>query len=453
MTVDTGQPRGAISAATRLKLSSMMFLEFFIWGAWFVTMGTFLAKNLSASGSQISLAYLTQSLGAIAAPFIIGLIADQFFSAQKVLGILHLAGAAMLFLASTMSTFGAFFPVILAYMILYMPTLALVNSVSFRQMTNPEKQFPAVRVLGTIGWIVAGVIIGWLSWEQQGQLTLTFRMAAVASLILGVFSFMLPATPPTRSGEKVTVRDILGLDAFGLLKNRSYLVFFLSSIAICIPLAFYYNFTNLFLNEEGVRSAAAVQSLGQVSEVLFLLLMPFLLVRLGVKITLAIGMAAWALRYVFFAFGDAGSLFWLLLLGIVLHGICYDFFFVAGQIYTDKFAGERFRSAAQGMITLATYGVGHPDRFARGGPHRRPLRNRRRSRLGPDLDHPGRHRRRRDGAVPHPVQGPARGTRDDARRIEDDGRGTRNGSPAGGSATPRQPLTVTQPPAPACCDC
>jgi nucleoside transporter len=358
MTVDTGQPRGAISAATRLKLSSMMFLEFFIWGAWFVTMGTFLAKNLSASGSQISLAYLTQSLGAIAAPFIIGLLADQFFSAQKVLGILHLAGAAMLFLASTMSTFGAFFPVILAYMILYMPTLALVNSVSFRQMTNPEKQFPAVRVLGTIGWIVAGVIIGWLSWEQEGQLTQTFRMAAVASLILGVFSFMLPATPPTRSGEKVTVRDILGLDALGLLKNRSYLVFFLSSIAICIPLAFYYNFTNLFLNEEGVRSAAAVQSLGQVSEVLFLLLMPFLLVRLGVKITLAIGMAAWALRYVFFAFGDAGSLFWLLLLGIVLHGICYDFFFVAGQIYTDKFAGERFRSAAQGMITLATYGAG-----------------------------------------------------------------------------------------------
>jgi nucleoside transporter len=358
MTSTTSRPGGAISAVTRLKLSSMMFLEFFVWGAWFVTMGTFLATDLSASGSQISLAYLTQSLGAIAAPFIIGLIADQFFSAQKVLGILHLAGAALLSLASTMETFGAFFPVILVYMIVYMPTLALVNSVSFRQMTNPEKQFPAVRVLGTIGWIVAGVIIGWLSWEQAGQLTQTFRMAAVASLVLGVFSFALPATPPTRRGEKATIRDILGLEAVGLLKNRSYLVFFLSSIAICIPLAFYYNFTNLFLNEEGVRSAAAVQSLGQVSEVLFLLLMPFLLVRLGVKITLAVGMAAWGLRYVFFAFGDAGGLFWMLLLGIVLHGICYDFFFVAGQIYTDKFAGERFRSAAQGLITLATYGVG-----------------------------------------------------------------------------------------------
>jgi len=358
MTATSDRPRGAISAGIRLKLSLMMFLEFFVWGAWFVTMGTFLDANLSASGTQISLAYLTQSLGAIAAPFIIGLIADQFFSAQKVLGILHLAGAALLFWASTLSTFGAFFPVILGYMILYMPTLALVNSVSFRQMTNPEKQFPAVRVLGTIGWIVAGLIIGWLAWEQQGSLALTFRMAAIASLILGVFSFLLPATPPTRHGEKATIRDILGLEALGLLKNRSYLVFFLSSIAICIPLAFYYNFTNLFLNEIGVQSAAAVQSLGQVSEVLFLLLMPFLLVRLGVKITLAIGMAAWALRYVFFAFGDAGSLFWMLLVGIVLHGICYDFFFVAGQIYTDKFAGARFRSAAQGLITLATYGVG-----------------------------------------------------------------------------------------------
>ena len=358
MTASTAQPAGGISTATRLKLSLMMFLEFFVWGAWFVTMGTFLATSLEASGSQISLAYLTQSLGAIAAPFIIGLLADQFFAAQKLLGILHLAGAALLFWASTIDDFAAFFPVILGYMILYMPTLALVNSVSFRQMANPEKQFPAVRVLGTIGWIVAGVTIGWLAWEQQEQLAQTFRMAAVASLILGVFSFLLPATPPTRRGEKATVRDILGLDALGLLKNRSYLVFFLSSIAICIPLAFYYNFTNLFLNEQGVRSAAAVQSLGQVSEVLFLLLMPFLLVRLGVKLTLAVGMAAWALRYVFFAYGDAGSLYWMLLLGIVLHGICYDFFFVAGQIYTDKFAGQRFRSSAQGLITLATYGVG-----------------------------------------------------------------------------------------------
>src|SRR5918994_4580850 len=354
MTSDVGSVSQKLSTGIRLRLSLMMFLQFFVWGAWFVTMGTFLGEGLSASGSQISLAYLTQSLGAILAPLIIGLIADQFFSAQKILGVLHVAGAVLLWIAGDAEQFGVFFPLILGYMILYMPTLALVNSVSFRQMRDPERQFPAVRVLGTIGLIVAGLIIGGLGWEQ-GQLPLTFKMAAVASLTLGIYSFPLPATPPTGRGEKSTMGQMLGLEALGLLKTRSYLVFFLSSIAICIPLAFYYNFTNLFLNEIGVQSAAAVQSLGQVSEVLFLLLMPFLLVRLGVKITLAIGMAAWALRYVFFAFGDAGGLFWLLLVGLLLHGICYDFFFVAGQIYTNRFAGDRFRSSAQGLITLATY--------------------------------------------------------------------------------------------------
>ncbi|MET1005925.1 MAG: nucleoside permease [Propionibacteriaceae bacterium] len=358
MTSTTAELSDKLDPGIRLRLSSMMFLQFFVWGAWFVTMGTFLGKGLSASGSQISLAYLTQSLGAIAAPLIIGLIADQFFSAQKILGVLHLGGAVMLWIASDATEFGVFFPLILIYMILYMPTLALVNSVSFRQLRDPEKQFPGVRVLGTIGWIVAGLTIGWLGWEQGGQLSLTFKMAAVASLVLGLFSFTLPATPPSRRGEKSSVRDMLGLEALGLLKSRSYLVFFVSSIAICIPLAFYYNFTNLFLNEVGVSAAAAVQSLGQVSEVLFLLLLPFLLKRFGVKKTLAIGMAAWALRYICFAFGDAGSLYWLLIVGLLLHGVCYDFFFVAGQIYTNRFAGDRFRSSAQGLITLATYGIG-----------------------------------------------------------------------------------------------
>jgi nucleoside transporter len=357
MAADAGAVGQHLGTGIRLRLSSMMFLQFFVWGAWFVTMGTFLGQGLSASGSQISLAYLTQSLGAILAPLIIGLIADQFFSAQKILGVLHTAGAVLLWFAGDVSEFGQFFPLILGYMILYMPTLALVNSVSFRQMRDPERQFPSVRVLGTIGWIVAGLVIGWLGWEQ-GQLPLTFKMAAVASLILGIFSFTLPATPPSRRGEKSSVREMLGLEALGLLRSRSYLVFFLSSIAICIPLAFYYNFTNLFLNEVGVDGAAAVQSLGQASEVVFLLVLPFLLKRLGVKLTLAVGMAAWALRYVCFAFGDSGGMFWLLIVGLLLHGICYDFFFVAGQIYTNRFAGDRFRSSAQGLITLATYGVG-----------------------------------------------------------------------------------------------
>ncbi|MFN0254688.1 nucleoside permease [Pedobacter ureilyticus] len=347
-----------MNSTTRFKLSFMMFLEFFIWGGWFVTMGTYLTKNLSADGVQIGSAYSTQSLGAIIAPFIIGLIADKFFAAQKILGFLHIAGGILLWFASTSLNFDAFFPFILGYMIAFMPTLALVNSISFKQLKNPGKEFPSIRVFGTIGWIVAGLVIGWLNWEQDGNLILTFKMASVASLLLGVFSFALPNTPPVKKGEKTSFGDIIGLDAIGLLKNRSYLLFFIASVAICIPLAFYYNFTNPFLNEVGMKAAAGKQSLGQVSETLFMLLMPFFFVRLGVKKMLAIGMIAWVVRYLFFAFGNADSNYWMLIGGIILHGICYDFFFVTGQIYTDRLAGEKFKSAAQGFITLATYGVG-----------------------------------------------------------------------------------------------
>lgn len=342
----------------RVRLSVMMFLEFFVWGGWFVTLGTYLADDLGASGSQIALAFLTQSLGAIIAPFVVGLIADRFFSAQKILAVLHLFSAVMLFLAGRQEDFGAFFVFALLAMVSFMPTLALANSICFRRMESPERQFPAVRVFGTIGWIVAGLLIGWLGWEAGGALTNTFVMAAIGSVVLGVYAFSLPATPPVREAGATTVRDVLGLDALALLKSRSYLVFFIASVLICIPLAFYYNFTNLYLNEIGVPSAAAVQSLGQVSEVLFLLVMPLMMKRLGIKWTLVIGMVAWALRYVMFGFGDAGSLMWMVIIGLLLHGVCYDFFFVAGQIYTDRFAPEKVRSAAQGLISLATYGVG-----------------------------------------------------------------------------------------------
>lgn len=347
-----------MNSTTRFKLSAMMFLEFFIWGAWFVTMGTYLGKNLLSNDVQIGSAYSTQSLGAIIAPFIIGLIADKFFSAQKVLGVLHLVGGTLLWIAGTSSNFDSFFPFILGYMIAYMPTLALVNSISFKQMKDPGKEFPSIRVFGTIGWIIAGLVIGWLNWEQTGNLIFTFKMASVASIILGLLSFFLPDTPPVKKGEKTTFGEIIGLDAIGLLKNKSYLLFFLASVAICIPLAFYYNFTNPFLNEVGMKGAAGVQSLGQVSETLFMLLMPLFFARLGVKKMLAIGMIAWVVRYLFFAFGNADTNYWMLIGGIVLHGICYDFFFVTGQIYTDRLAGEKFKSAAQGFITLATYGVG-----------------------------------------------------------------------------------------------
>ena len=344
--------------STRIQLSLMMFLNFFIWGAWFVTMGTYLKTTLNASDLNIGSAYGTQALGAIAAPFIIGLIADKYFSAQKILGVLHLAGAGLMYYLSTLSDFSSFYPVLLVYMILFMPTLALVNSVSFKQMTRPDKEFAYVRVWGTVGWIVAGFSIGWLAWENKDSLGNTFRLAAAMSLVLGLFSFTLPNTPPPKANTKTTFSEIVGLDALSLLKDRNFLVFFLASLLICIPLAFYYQETNLFLNEIGVERAAGKMALGQVSETLFLFLMPFFFARLGVKWMLLIGMAAWVLRYICFGYGDTGNGMWLLYAGIILHGICYDFFFVTGQIYTDERAGERIRSSAQGMITLATYGVG-----------------------------------------------------------------------------------------------
>ncbi|MBS1748741.1 MAG: nucleoside permease [Bacteroidetes bacterium] len=347
-----------MSISTRFKLVVMMFLEFFIWGIWFVTMGTHLLTNLHTSGQEVGLAFLSQSIGAIAAPFIVGLIADRFFSAQKILGVLHLTGAVLMWFASVANSFEAFFPMILMYMILFMPTLALVNSISFRQMKDPSKEFPPIRTMGTLGWIIAGLLIGKLAWEQSGELALTFRTAAIVSAFLGLFSFSLPDTPPMKKGQKTSVGDILGTDAIKLLAKPSYRLFFIASIAICVPLSFYYNFTNPFLNEIGMESAAGKQSLGQVSELLFMVLMPLFFVRLGVKKMLALGMLAWVLRYIFFAYGNVESNYWMLIAGILLHGICYDFFFVTGQIYTDRLAGERFKSAAQGLITLGTYGIG-----------------------------------------------------------------------------------------------
>ncbi|PZU28411.1 MAG: MFS transporter [Stenotrophomonas sp.] len=344
---------------TMSRLGAMMFLQFFIWGAWFVTLGTYLVQGpLQASAGQVATAFLSQSIGAILAPFLVGLIADRYFAAQRILAVLHLVGAVLMWLASTASNFSQFSACIFGYMLLFMPTLALANSVAMRHMQSAEKQFPLVRVAGTVGWIVAGVLIGWLGWEQSQRLEQTFRMAAMASLALGLYAFTLPHTPPLARQQDTGLGQMLGLDSLQLLKSRSYLVFFLASIAICVPLAFYYNFTNPYLNDLGVRGAAGLQSLGQVSEVLLMLAMPFLFVRLGVKTMLAVGMAAWVVRYIMFAFGDAGDGFSLLVIGIVLHGICYDFFFVTGQIYTDAHAGPAARSSAQGFITLATYGVG-----------------------------------------------------------------------------------------------
>ena len=343
----------------RLQLSFLFFLEFFIWGAWFVTMGTFLSQEFSASGGQLGKAYETQSIGAIIAPFVIGLIADRYFAAQKILGILHLIGAALLFTVSNAESFEGFYPYIFIYMLLYMPTLALANSVAFNQMKDPSKQFASIRILGSVGWIFAGLTIGYLGWEGTQNLKFTFYMAATASALLGLYSFFLPSTPPRLgSDQSISLREILGLDALALLKDRGFLFFFIASILICIPLAFYYQHANQFLNEVGMEAAASKMILGQISEVLFLLLLPLFIKRYGIKNALIVGIMAWGVRYLLFAYGDSGSQVWMLLFGIILHGICYDFFFVSGQIYTDFKAGETYKSTAQGLITLATYGVG-----------------------------------------------------------------------------------------------
>ncbi|MCP9200064.1 MFS transporter [Gramella sp. GC03-9] len=349
----------------RFQLSLMMFLEFFIWGGWFVTLGTFLGNNLNATDVQISTAFSTQSWGAIIAPFIIGLIADRFFNAERILGFLHIIGAILLYMMYISTDFSGFYPLVLGYMIAYMPTLALVNSVSFNQMTDPAKEFSFIRVFGTIGWIVAGLVISYVFfWDapaarEEGMLKYTFLMVSIASAFLGLFSFTLPKTPPsTDKSKKVSVVETLGLDALGLLKDKNFLMFFIASVLICIPLAFYYQNTNPFLSEIGVENPTGLMTIGQVSEVLFLLLLPFFFKRFGFKITIIAGMLAWSLRYILFAYGDTGELMFMLITGIALHGICYDFFFVSGQIYTDFKAGTKYKSSAQGLITLATYGVG-----------------------------------------------------------------------------------------------
>ncbi len=354
-----------MNSTTRFKLSAMMFLEFFIWGAWFVTLGAFLNNNLKATNSEIGSVFSTQSWGAIIAPFIIGLIADRYFNAERILGVLHIIGAILMYQMYSAPDVSVFYPYVLAYMILFMPTLALVNSVSFNQMKDAEKEFANIRVFGTIGWIIAGLLISFaFHWDspegiQAGLLKSTFLMAGIASLVLGLFSFTLPATPPkVAKDEKIKVGDILGLDALKLLKDKNFAVFFISSILICIPLAFYYQNAGLFLADIKVSNPTGKMAIGQVSEALFLLAIPVFFSKYGFKKTIIVGMLAWAVRYVLFAYGNAGNLSFMLIIGIALHGVCYDFFFVSGQIYTNSKAGEKFKSAAQGIITLATYGVG-----------------------------------------------------------------------------------------------
>lgn len=343
------------SPAIRVRLSVMMFVQYFIYGSWLVTLGTFLGSALKFSGKEIGLMYSLPAMAAIVSPFLVGMIADRFFATQRVLATLHLVGAGLLFFATQQTTVGSFGTAFFLYTLCYMPTLALTNALAFDHMKNPSSEFPRIRVLGTIGFIAVGLTIGTLGKDATA---LPLQLGALASVLMAGYCLTLPHTPPHNAGKPLSVRDMLGLDALALMKDRSFAVFVLGSFLLCIPLQFYYTFTNPFLNEIGVQGAAAKMTLGQMSEIGFMLLMPWFFARLGIKKLLLIGMATWTLRYLLFAFGNAGSGMWMLYLALLVHGVCYDFFFVTGQIYVDQQADIRIRAAAQGFIALVTLGAG-----------------------------------------------------------------------------------------------
>ena len=356
----------AMSTDVRIRLSVMMFLQYAFQGIWIIPLVTYL-QEVGFSGSQVGSMYGTVALGFIIAPFFVGMVADRFFSAQKVLGVMNILAAALLLLASKMAVSpdgapqpGVFFWILLAHCICYTPSWALTNTIALAQMSDPGKQFPGIRVMGTIGWIVVSAVtlFGPMLKMNIEATNLPMTIGAVIGLVTGIFAFFLPSTPPKKTGHKTTVGDIIGVKALGLLKDRNFAVFAACSFLIMLPGTFYWTFCNGFLNEIGMKYAQFKQSTGQMSELVFLLVMPFFFARFGVKKMLLIGMLAWVGRFVCFAFGDLGSMAFLLYMGLILHGVCFDFFFVTGQLYTDKTAPNEIQASAQGFISLITFGMG-----------------------------------------------------------------------------------------------
>lgn len=337
------------------RLSLMMFLNYVVWGSWYVIIGTYLTQTLHFTGTQTGAVFGTSALACMVSPFFVGLIADRFFAAERVMCVLHLVGAVLLYLVSTATTFTSVYLLMLAYCLCFFPTLALTNSLTLRNVSNPAADFPRIRLFATIGHIVINVVIGWMQIEKS---SMPFVISSGASVVMGLYCLTLPHTPPKAKGQAVSWRTAIGFDALVMLKDRSFAVFVIASVLACIPLAFYFSFTNAYLNEAGVTNAAGKMTLGQVAEIVMMLLMPFIFVRLRLKSILLLGLAAWSVRYAMLAFGNAGDGMWLFYGAILLHGICYDFFFMTGQLYTDQRAPAHLRGTAQGFVMVLTYGLG-----------------------------------------------------------------------------------------------
>lgn len=344
-----------MNSTTKIKLSIMMFLEFFIWGAWVVTLATYLGETLKFTGGQVGNAFLTMAIASVISPIFVGMVADKFFPAQYLKGALHLIGAVLMFWASTITSPGLFFCVLLGYTLCYMPTLALANAIAFNQMKNSEKEFPLIRAIGVLGWIVVGLLIGYAL--QVEYTNIPIRIAAGASLLMGLYCFALPHTPPKGAGKKVTLGDIFGVEAWGLMKDRYFLVFVIASLLVSVTTSFYINFSNQFFNQGGLPYPAAMMTGGQVSEAVLTALLAYFFVKLGIKWMLVVGMLSWSLRY-FIMMGDPGPSYALWILAIIIHGFCYGFFFTAGQVYVEKVAPQAIRASAQGFIALITFGLG-----------------------------------------------------------------------------------------------
>ena len=339
----------------RAQLSGMMFLNYVVWGAWYVTVSTYLTLTLKFTGTEAGAVFGTAALSCMISPFFVGLIADRFFSTERVMAVLHFIGAGLLFWVTKVTSFGAVYALMLAYCLCYFPTISLSNSLTLRHVKDAGREYPLIRVFATVGWIVIGLIVGRMGIEASAT---PFLLASGASIVMAVYCLTLPHTPPGAQGQPVNVRNLLGFDALVMLKKQSYLVFVIASVLACIPLTFYFSFTNAYLNDVGVQNAAGKMTWGQVSEVVMMILMPFIFKRVSVKGILVLGLFAWSVRYGLLAYGNAGPGMWMFYIAILLHGICFDFFFMTGQLYTDQQAPANLRGTAQGLITFLTYGIG-----------------------------------------------------------------------------------------------